>query len=48
MKEFGTREPDLMIKGEDTKKDIEVKDMAFCPIPSEEVQDAVQDGVRGL
>jgi len=53
MKEFGMREPDLMIKGEDPKKDIEMKDiemedMAFCPIPSEEVQDAVQDGVRGL
>lgn len=45
MKKFGTREPDLMIKGEDTKKDVEMEDMAFRPVPSEEVQDAVQDGI---
>lgn len=47
MKEFGTREPDLMIKGEDTK-DVEMKDMTFRPVPSKEVPDAVQDVVQGL
>jgi len=49
MMKFGTREPDLMIKGEeDTKKDVEMKDMAFRPVPSKEVPDAVQDVVQGL
>jgi len=44
MKEFDTREPDFLIKGEDR----EMKDIPFRVPPSEEVPDAVLEGMQDV
>ncbi|KAE9365917.1 hypothetical protein N431DRAFT_446148 [Stipitochalara longipes BDJ] len=45
MKGFCTREPDFMIKGEDTNKYLEMKDIPVQSTPTKEVPDGVMDAL---
>jgi hypothetical protein len=49
MKEFGTREPDLLIKGEEEEEEEEeIKDIPPSASTSEKVPDEVMDALQGV